>query len=598
MVDAAQKKVRRRRRLIKFGWIVTAVLLVLVVIAWLYLFLPFWGMPFRAVGSARVPLTPSWALECWLWEDDSNTAERVLELLEGYEQHDIPVRTILIDSPWSTRYNDFIVDESRYPEPERFFTDLQDRGYRVVLWMTCMVNSRSDDTAIKDSTDWYEQARDNGYLAGEGRQMRWWKGKGGFIDYTNPAAMTWWRGLQQQVFDWGLDGWKLDGTATYFMSQLGRVPLLYQKTHRGWMTTRSYMDHYYRDEYRHGLDEDPEFITLARAIDGFWHPEGFAPLDAAPVTWVGDQDHAWSLEDEGIEEAIRDILRSAELGYCVIGSDVPGFGGGTIPANLYIRWAQFSAFCGLFLNGGHGERALWKRTEQELDIIRKFSWLHTELIPYIYTHVVRCHEGGKPLMRVARGTYQYYFGDDFLVAPMYRDSLARTVSIPGGRWRYLFDDSEVIEGPTELTREFPLTEFPVYIRDGAIVPMNVTRAYTGYGDRDSEGFLTVTIYPYGTSQFTMHHPDGTGQTSIVVNKGDPLTIQLTGTPKPHILRVFLEEKPSSVTLDGRPLTEGTDWRYDPADNRLWIRTTDYTEGRYEIGSGASSRTIEDEPQTN
>jgi len=52
-------------------------------------------------------LTPAWALECWLWEDDQNTAGYVDTLLAGYQKHDIPVRTILIDSPWSLRYNDF-----------------------------------------------------------------------------------------------------------------------------------------------------------------------------------------------------------------------------------------------------------------------------------------------------------------------------------------------------------------------------------------------------------------------------------------------------------------------------------------------------------
>ena len=81
---------------------------------WVY---PFWGWPFRMGSGGRVPRTPAWALECWVWEDDTNTAEAVRELLEGYARHDIPVRTVLIDSPWSTRYNDFQVDTNRYPDP-------------------------------------------------------------------------------------------------------------------------------------------------------------------------------------------------------------------------------------------------------------------------------------------------------------------------------------------------------------------------------------------------------------------------------------------------------------------------------------------------
>src|SRR5512137_795688 len=120
-------------------------------LVYLVFILPFWGVPFNHSRHGRVPLTPPWALECWLWEDDVNTEAEVKDLLAGYASHDIPVRTILIDSPWSWRYNDFKVDESRYPEPETFFRGLQDQGYRVVLWMTCMVNSHSKDTKVRDS---------------------------------------------------------------------------------------------------------------------------------------------------------------------------------------------------------------------------------------------------------------------------------------------------------------------------------------------------------------------------------------------------------------------------------------------------------------
>ncbi|MEK7719883.1 MAG: hypothetical protein AAB347_09785 [Bacteroidota bacterium] len=37
--------------------------------------------------------------------------------------------------------------------------------------------------------------------------------------------------------------------------------------------------------------------------------------------------------------------------------------------------------CSSISNGT--EIHLWHRTPQELEVIRKFSWLHTELVPYM-----------------------------------------------------------------------------------------------------------------------------------------------------------------------------------------------------------------------
>ena len=235
------------------------------------------------------------------------------------------------------------------------------------------------------------------------------------------------------------------------------------------------------------------------------------------MTWVGDNRHTWGYKDRGIQAALRDILQSARLGYCVIGSDVAGYHGRSNPddvgpataallgswskpasgaaaatnqfgtaadndiaPNIYIRWAEFSTFCGLFLNGGHGERRLWKRSWPELEIIRKFSWLHTELVPYMYSYVVECHNGAPPLMRpLAQGKFHYLFGNELLVAPIYADKLDWTVSLPPGRWRYLFHDEEVVSGPAQVQREFPLDEFPVFVREGAVIPLKVTPALHG-----------------------------------------------------------------------------------------------------------------------
>ena len=583
-------------KLRKIGKAFAIALATLICIFYFYVAYPLWGLFFNGQRHTNPPLTPPWALECWIWDNDFNNAATVDTLVNGYRKYDIPVRTVNIDSPWCMRFNDYRVDTIRYPHPKEWFAKKKADGYRIVMWTTTMVNSKNNDTPIRNSEEWFNEAKSKGYLTGNGQQNSWWKGKGGFIDYSNPEAMNWWRGMQQSVFDYGIDGWKLDDTATLSWYMAGPIPFLYRNTFTGLMSLRTYMDHFYRDEYRYGLTKNPEFITLGRSIDQNFHPEGFAPLDAAPVTWVGDQKHIWKTKETlvddgnkkkdlivtgigGFEMAVQSILSAAKLRYNIIGSDVAGFSGSKIPPRLYIRWAQFSAFCGLFLNGGHGERALWRRTAEELETIRKFSWLHTELVPYIYSYVVTGHLGGRVLQKPVKGKYHYLFGDDFLIAPIYQDELTNQVTLPGGRWHYFFKDSEVFEGGTTFEKSFPLGEFPVFIREGAMVPLNIQRSYTGLGNVTNTGKDTWLIYPGMDNTFTLYHPDKSGTTTLTMkNLPGQVEIRIADARKPSVYTLRMENRPSKVLFNEVELKDSMDYAFDQQKQRLTVKIDGVRDG--------------------
>src|SRR5690348_3244400 len=55
--------------------------------------------------TVRPPLTPRWAYEPWVWEDEENDADATIGLVDAYRQRDIPVGVVVVDSPWATNYN-------------------------------------------------------------------------------------------------------------------------------------------------------------------------------------------------------------------------------------------------------------------------------------------------------------------------------------------------------------------------------------------------------------------------------------------------------------------------------------------------------------
>ena len=127
--------------------------------------------------------------------------------------------------------------------------------------------------------------------------------------------------------------------------------------------------------------------------------------------------------------------------------------------------------------------------------------------------------------------------------------------------------------------------FQCYVRDGAIVPLKVSRPYTGFGDRDSAEFTTWLIYPNGRSEFTLWHPESHPKpeaTTVKVDSGPAIKIEFSGKHAPHILRIVSNKKPAVISLDGENLPEGDAWRFEADSRRIIIKTRNYAQGTYLI----------------
>jgi alpha-D-xyloside xylohydrolase len=95
----------------------------------------------------------------------------------------------------------------------------------------------------------------------------------------------------------------------------------------------------------------------------------------------------------------------------------------------------------------------------------------------------KAHEKGTPPMRPLLYDFpqdpqawdvddQYMFGPDLLVAPILQEGMrSRTVYLPSGTsWTDPYT-GETVEGGVSLTVEAPLERIPLFLRDGAKLPI-------------------------------------------------------------------------------------------------------------------------------
>lgn len=264
----------------------------------------------------------------------------------------------------------------------------------------------------------------------------------------------------------------------------------------------------------YGGDARPFIISL----------DGWAGTQRYAGVWTGDQTGG---EWEYIRFHIPTYIGSGLSGQPNITSDMDGiFGGRNLAVNTRdFQWKTFSPM-ELNMDGwGSNEKYPHALGEPATSINRWYLKLKSEIMPYAYSIA---HEAvdGMPMIRAMMlewpnvytlGTatrYQYMYGPWFLVAPVYQQTAADDngndirdgIYLPEGEWIDYFSGEMYKGGRVINNYEAPLWKLPLFVRNGAVIPMTNPNNNVSQIDRT---LRIYEIYPSGHTSFTEYDDDGT-----------------------------------------------------------------------------------------
>lgn len=442
-----------------------------------------------AAVTGTVPMMPDYGIGFWQCKLRYQTQEELLEVAREYKRRELPISVIVIDFFHWTNQGDWRFDPDYWPDPEGMVNELRSMGIELMVSIWPTVDKTSEN---------YEEMLRKGYLIRTDRGIRTsmdFLGNTVFFDATHPKARQYvWDKAKVNYYDKGIRIFWLDEAEPEYSVydfdnyryhlgpnvQVGNIyPLMYAKT------------------FYDGMESEGQknIVNLLRCA---W--AGSQKYGA--LVWSGDIDSSFA----SLRNQLAAGLSMGLSGIPWFTTDIGGFHGGNPDDENFrecmIRWFQFGAFCPVFRmhgdrephsqplgNSGGGLCAsgapneVWSYGDEAFGIFKKYMLMRERLRPYITSLMQEAHVVGTPPMRPIfydfpkdRSAWnvedQYMFGPDLLVAPvLHEGERTRQIYLPKGADWTECATKVVYEGGQWITSEAPLSDIPIFLRDGADLPI-------------------------------------------------------------------------------------------------------------------------------
>ncbi|WP_221030184.1 alpha-xylosidase [Actomonas aquatica] len=505
--------------------------------------------------TGRPALPPAWSFGLWLTTSFTTDYDEktVNSFIEGMKERNLPLHVFHFDCFWMREFAwcDFKWDPRTFPDPRGQLQRLHEKGLKVSVWI---------NPYIGQASRLFREGVEGGYFLKKANGDVWqtdlWQPGMAIVDFTNPAATSWYLGYLRELLDMGVDCFKTDFGE--------RIPtdVVY---HDGSDPVR--MHNHYAYIYNKAVFEllqevrgDGEAVLYARAA----HTGG----QKFPVHWGGDCNSTY----ESMAESLRGGLSLGACGFGYWSHDIGGFEGKPA-ADIYKRWIAFGLLSSHSrMHGSSSYRVPWVYDDEACDVLRHFTSWKCRLMPYLWRVAHEAHETGVPMMRAMVLEFpedpgcdtldrQYMLGDRVLVAPVLTESGETTYYLPPGRWVNLFS-GEVHEGGWHRGK-YDFLNLPIYVKAGTVLPLGASETDVEY---DYAEGVELAVFGLGVGERTetvIPAAGDRGMTRISVeNQDGNLLFRLAGhVPAKWSVRLLpnLSAKAAPAGANECSVLAPTDW---------------------------------------